>query len=104
MNIRLILVKQIDHSAWLPLATLIHSYLQHHPYVGAVEICESKIRFTKGFFFTLGQIDYAPYQIVCKNGVIFYEGTGIHNSPKDDLLFFLVNALRQLRPGYMIKS
>ena len=93
MNIRLSLVKQIDNRAWFPLAALIHSYLQ----------CENEIRFTKGVFFTLGRINYAPYQIVCRNGVIYYDGTGILNVPKDDLFVFLVNALRQLRPGYMVK-
>ncbi len=103
MNIRLSLVKQIDNRAWFPLAVLIHSYLQNHSNVGAVEICENEIRFTKGVFFTLGRINYAPYQIVCRNGVIYYDGTGIQNVPKDDLFVFLVNALRQLRPGYMVK-
>jgi hypothetical protein len=103
MNLRLSLVKQIDNRAWLPLAALIHSYLQNHSNVGAIVICENEIRFTKGVFFTLGRIDYTPYQIVCKNGIIYYEGTGILNVPKDDLFVFLVNALRQLRPGYMVK-
>lgn len=103
MNIRLSLVKQIDNRAWFPLATLIHSYLQNHSNIGAIEICENEIRFTKGVFFTLGRINYTPYQIVCKNGIIYYEGTGIQNIPKDDLFVFLVNALRQLRPGYMVK-
>ena len=52
--------------------------------------------------FSLDSSD-TPYQIVCRNGVIYYEGAGIQNVPKDDLFVFLVNALRQLRPGYMIK-
>ncbi len=103
MYIRLSLVNKIDNRAWFPLAALIHSYLQNHPYVGSVEISENQIRFTKGIFFTLGCINYAPHQIVCRNGVIYYEGTGILNKPQDDLFIFLVNALRQLRPGYMVK-
>lgn len=103
MNIRLSLVKQIDNRALFPLAALIHSYLQNHSNVGTVEICEKEIQFTKGVFFTLGHIDYTPYQIVCRNGIIYYEGTGIQNVPKDNLFVFLVNALRQLRPGYMVK-
>ena len=82
MNIRLSLIKQIDSRAWFPLAALIHSYLQNHHNVGAVEICENEIRFTKGVFFTLGRINYTPYQIVCRNGVIYYEGAGIQNVPK----------------------
>ncbi len=103
MNIRLSLVKQIDNRAWFPLAALIHSYLQNHSNVGTVEIGDDEIRFTKGIFFTVGRIKYAPYRIVCRDWVIYYEGTGIQNAPKDDLFVFLVNALRQLRPGYMIK-
>lgn len=103
MNIRLSLVKQIDNRAWFPLAALIHSYLQNHSNIGAVEICKNEIRFTKGVFFTIGRIEYAPYQIVCKDGVIYYNGTGFQYASKDDLFFFLMSALRQLRPGYMIK-
>ena len=50
MNIRLSLVKEIDRQAYFPLAALIHSYLQNHSNVGAVEICTNEIRFTKGVF------------------------------------------------------
>lgn len=103
MNIRLSLVKEIDRRAYFPLAALIHSYLQNHSNVGAVEICTNEIRFTKGVFFTVGRIDYAPYQIVCRNNVIYYEGEGIQYASRDDLLLFLVNALHQLKPGYMFK-
>lgn len=103
MNIRLSLVKRIEPCAWFPLAALIHSYLQNHSNVGAVEICENEIRFTKGVFFTMGRISYVPYQIACRNGVIYYDGAGVQNVPDDFLFTFLVNALRQLRPGYMVK-
>lgn len=103
MNIRLSLVKGIDKRALFPLAALIHSYLQNHSNTGTVEICRDEIRFTKGVFFTVGKINYAPYQIICKNDVIYYEGTGITNAPKDNLFIFLVNALHQLRPGYIAK-
>ncbi len=103
MNIRLSLVRQIDNNALFPLAALIHSYLQNHSNIGTIEICKNEIRFTKGVFFTLGRINYAPYQITYRNGVIHYDGTSFQNVPKDELFAFIVNALHQLRPGYMIK-
>lgn len=103
MNIRLSLVKQIDNRACFPLAVLIHSYLQNHSNVGTVEICDNEIRFTKGVFFTVGRINYAPYHIVCRDWVIYYDGPGIQNVPKDSLFTSLVNALHQLRRGYMLK-
>lgn len=103
MKILLSSVQKVDNRAYFPLAALIHSYLQNHSNVGTVEIGENEIRFSKGVFFTLGRISYAPYHIVCKNGVVCYDGNGIENTPNDNLFVFLVNALRQLRPGYMIK-
>lgn len=102
MNLRLSLVKKIDGRALFPLAALIHSYLQNHS-VGTIEICENEIRFTKGVFFTVGRVNYTPYQITCRNGVIYYDGTETVNVVKDDLFIFLVNALRQLQPGYIVK-
>lgn len=103
MNIRLSSVKKIDGRALFPLAALIQSYLQNHQNVGTIEICKNEIRFTKGVFFTVGRIDYIPYQITCRNEVIYYEGTETVNAVRDNLFVFLVNALRQLQPGYIIK-
>lgn len=103
MNIRLSLVDRVDNRAIFPLSVLIHSYLQNHSNVGAVEICPNEIRFSKCTFFTIGRIDYSPYQIVCRNGVIYYEGTEPLNATKDDLYIALINALYRLRPGYMVK-
>lgn len=103
MNIRLSLVNKIDGRAVLPLATLIHSYIQGHPNVGSIEICPNEIRFTKGIFFTVGRIDYTPYQIECRNGVVYYEGTQAPNAVKDNLFILLVNVLHQLTPGHMAK-
>ena len=103
MNIRLSLVKKIDGRALSPLASLIHSYLQNHPNVGTIEICENEIKFTKGVFFTVGRISYIPYQIICRNGIIYYEGTESPNTKKDDLDILLVNVLYQLSPGYIAR-
>ena len=103
MDIRLSLVNKIDGSALHPLTFLIHSFLQNHPNVGTVEICREEICFTKGIFFTVGRIDYAPYQIVCRDGVVRYDGSEKITTAKDDLYVCLINALYQLRPGCVVK-
>ena len=72
MDIRLSLVKKVDGGAIGVLTYLIHSYLNNHHNIGCVEICRDEIIFTKGIFFTVGRIKYAPYQLDCRNGVVCY--------------------------------
>ena len=45
---------------------------------------------------------YEPYGLVCRNGIIYSEENNNFSYPNDDLFTFLVNALLQLKEGYMI--
>lgn len=103
MNIRLTFVKAIDGPALYPLAALIHSYLQANSNVKMIEVGPTDIRFSKGFFSSTAHIKYLPYQLVCKNGVIYYYGEARPGIPNDNLFTLLVNILHQLRPGYICK-
>lgn len=103
MNIRLSLVKGIDRRALFPMSKLIHSYLQTNPYTKNIAIGQNYISFSKGIFFSDDHIKYAPYQIVCRDGVIFYDGEIFPNVVNDNLFTIIVNVLHQLRPGYICK-
>lgn len=103
MIIRLTTAKGIDRRALFPLAKLIHSYLQTNPCTKAVEIGINDIRFTKGIFSSSERIKYIPYQIVCRDGMIYFEGENSPNAVKDDLFTLIVNVLYRLQPGYMCK-
>jgi len=103
MDIRFSLIDKVDGKSLAPIVNLIHSFLDTHPNVGCIEICRNEIRFTKGVFFTIGRISYSPYNISCRNGIIFYDGTETPNIPKDDLSTILYNAIIRLRQGYVVK-
>jgi hypothetical protein len=105
MNIRIeTSIKGIDQKAWFPLAYLIYSYLQNHKNAGEVSIGKYAITFSKAIFFTSGKIAYEPYGIECRNGIVCYDGCGNFDYPRNNTLFiFLVNAFRQLKPGYYLK-
>lgn len=98
-------VKGVDPKAIFPLSYLIHSFLQNHNNVGAIVIGGKDITFSRAFFFTAGRIDYEPYGLKCRDGIVYFEGSAKFNYPKnDDLFTFLVNAILKLKPGYMIKK
>lgn len=103
MNIRFSLINGVDGSAAMPLAYLIWTYLSNHPNVGCIEIEKSQVRFTKGVFFTVGKIQYAPYGFYCKDRVVYYDGEELPIFPKDQLFVILVNAILQLKNGYVFK-
>lgn len=103
MNIRLSLVKGIDRQALFPLAALIHSYLQTNSNIKTIEIGKNAISFSKGFFSSNDHINYIPYQIICRNGVIYYDGEISPDVVNDTLFTLIVNVLHQLRPGYIAK-
>lgn len=92
----------VGKNAVFPIAYLIWSYLQTNHNLGCVEIHRDKILFTKHVFFTVGKISYEPYGLVCKDNVIYCDGKNNFPHPHDGLFTFLVNALLQLRDGYMI--
>ena len=93
---------KIDKKAVFPLAHLIWSFLQNHHNIGDVCIWSDRIEFSKHIFFTVGKIMYEPYGLVCRNGIIYSEENNNFSYPNDDLFTFLVNALLQLKEGYMI--
>ena len=103
MGIRLEMIKGVDPKAYFPLAYLVHSFLQNHNNVGTVNIGENSITFSKAVFFTVGKIIYEPYGLVCRNGIVYYEGNAGFNYPHDRLFSFLVNAIHRLKPGYIAK-
>ncbi|MBD5198777.1 MAG: hypothetical protein HDS83_00100 [Bacteroidales bacterium] len=103
MNIRLLLVKGIDARALFPLATIIRSYLQENPNVKSIEIGKNEITFSKGLFSSSGHIKYIPYQIICRDGIIFFEGESCPIGIRDNLFTLIANVLRQLQPGYIAK-
>lgn len=103
MNIRYSLIDNVEPNAVLPLAYLIWSYLVAHSNVGCIEIEKTQVRFTKGVFFTTGKIQYAPYGLYCRNGVVCYDGEQPVDKPNDQLFILLVNAIFQLKKGYVVK-
>ncbi len=103
MKIRYSLIDNVDGKAVMPLAYLIWSYLSNHSNIGCIEIEKTQIRFTKGVFFTVGKILYEPYGLVCRNGIVYFEGGELPEMPKDQLFVILVNALFQLKKGYVFQ-
>lgn len=103
MDLLLFSVKGVDPKAYLPLASLIRSFLENHQRVGSIEICRDCISFNKAYFFTVGKISYLPYGLIYRDGFIYYEGDSIPNCVNDNLLTYLVNAIASLRPGYVVK-
>lgn len=103
MKIRYSLIDNVDGKAVTPLAYLIWSYLSNHSNIGCIEIEKTQIRFTKGVFFTVGKIQYEPYGLVCRNGIVYFEGGELPAMPKDQLFVILVNALFQLKKGYVFQ-
>lgn len=77
------------------------SYLQSHNNVGGIDIGKDAIYFKKAIFFTTGKILYAPYNLVCRNGGIYYDGDRIYDFPKNDLSILILNCLINLRPGLL---
>lgn len=96
-------IRGADQSTWFPLAFLIHSFLQNHKIVGSIDIGKQDITFSKAVFFTVGRIDYEPYGLVCRDGIVYYEGSAKFNYPNDMFFFRLVSAIRALKPGYLVK-
>lgn len=102
MDIRFSLIEAVEPKAVWPLARLIHSFLQTHNNVGCIEIGRNEISFTKGFFFSVGKVSYEPYELENRNGTIVFKGSTSPAYTKDDLFVILVNAIRQLKKGYVI--
>lgn len=96
-------IKGVDRKAVFPIAYLIHSYLRSHKSPGSATICRDEINFAKAVFFTTGRVSYAPYGLQCINGIVQYDGNSSFQYPHDDLFTFLVNAIIQLKPGFLIK-
>ena len=103
MDVRFSLIDSVDKKAVAPLTYLIMSYIEQHPNVGCIEICRDQISFTKGIFFTVGKIKYAPYGLSCQNGVICYDGNQNYSIPQNQRAYLLFNILMQLRRGQMSK-
>lgn len=103
MDIRFSTIKGVDPKAYFPLAALIRSFLSNHSKVGTINIETDKINFNKGVFFSVGKVSYAPYGLSCRDGIIYFNGENIPQCERDNLFIFLVNAIRQLKPGYIVK-
>lgn len=103
MDIRFGFIDKVDGKAIFPLARIIHSYLQTHPNIGTITIDCDKVEFTKAYFFKVGEVHYSPYGLECKNNVIYISGPRPDEYPHDNLFTFLVNAIHQLKRGYVIK-
>lgn len=101
MDVRLSLVRKVDGKAVAPLTHLIMSYIETHPNVGCVVICRDKVSFTKGIFFEVGRIDYVPYGLVYRNGVIYYEGMQSYSVPQNNRAHLLFCLLLQLDGGHV---
>lgn len=103
MDIRFSSIKGVDPKAYFPLAALIRSFLSNHNNVGTINMESDKINFTKGIFFSVGKVSYAPYGLSCRNGIIYFDGENIPHCERDNLFTYLVNAIHQLKPGYIVK-
>lgn len=103
MDIRFGFIDKVDSKAIFPLARIIHSYLQTHSNFGTITIDCDKVEFTKAYFFKVGEIHYAPYGLECKDKVIYFNGLRPEKYPQDNLFTLLVNAIHQLKRGYVIK-
>lgn len=103
MDIRLQSIRGIDPTAYYPLIALIQSFLKTHHNVGTINIGRDEICFNKGIFFSVGKISYIPYGLYHKNGIVCFKGANTLECVKDNLYISLINALHQLKPGYVIK-
>lgn len=96
-------IDKVDNKAIFPLARLIHSYLQAHHNVGTITIDKDRIEFSKAIFFKVGEIHYEPYGFECRNKIVYINGPHSEEYPHDNLFTILVNAIHQLKRGYVIK-
>lgn len=103
MDIRFSSIKNVDSTAYFPLASLIWSFLKNHQNVGTINIERDRISFNKGIFFSVGKINYEPYGLYCQNDTIYFNGEHVPSCEKDSLFKALVNAIYQLKPGYIVK-
>lgn len=101
MDVRLSCIDKVDKKAITPITYLIMSFIENHPNVGCIEIGKDEISFTKGYFFTIGKIKYAPYGLSCVNGVVCYDGAQDYSVPNNNRAYLLVNILLQIRRGQM---
>ena len=97
-------VKSIDKKAVFPVSYLIYSFLQNHRNVGDATIYANEIKFSKGVFFSVGNVSFSPYGLVCRDKTLYYDGMANFQYPQNDKLFTqLVNGLMNLKPGYMAR-
>lgn len=103
MDITFLAINTVDPKAYFPLASLIRSFLTNHKNVGTIYIERDKISFSKGVFFSVGKIYYEPYGLYYQNGTVYFNGENIPQCERDSLFTYLVNAIHQLKPGYVVK-